>query len=335
MKQIIKRILPEKAKKIILKFIDKRNLKKAYKLDLKRFTKCGFDLVKKSNKENLEAKIILYYHSLEKGLSNINFRYGFGERAYKQLIASMQEYFNKNYDLRSTAYRTGLSVLREYVRKHEKTNIDTNYIQKNLDILSNYDSISDLGGIYIINKDEVVANSKSDFKLLTSNRYSVRDYDKNPIDIELINDALNLAKRTPSVCNRQPWHSHIIKDKNLINQVLIVQGGFKGYGHNIDTLILICSNNNYLANYTERNQGFTDSGMYAMSLIYALQYFGLATCALNANLSFEGDHKVRSLLSIPDNQNLVMFISVGNYEDTFKVTKSAREDIKAKTTYHN
>lgn len=334
MKKIIKKLLPQRIKNLLIKYKDQLSLKKAYNLDKKRFSKSAFGMAKDLNVENLEAKIIFHYHSIEKGLSNTNFRYGFGERAYTQLIKTMNEFVQKGFNTESIAFQTGLSVLSEYVLKHKDTNINTDFIENSIKRLSNTNPINELGGIYTLHSNEVIENSRANYEILALNRFSVRDFDSKPIDINLINKALNIAKKAPSVCNRQPWHNHVIRDKSLIKLTLDIQGGFTGHGNNIDTLILITSNNNYLSNYTERNQGFTDCGMYAMSLIHSLQYLGLATCALNANLTINNDFKVRNILSIPENQNLVMFIAVGNYDKVFMVPKSPRFDIETKTTYH-
>ena len=334
MKKILERLLPRSILDLIKKYKAKINLKKAYKLDRARFSKSAFNIVKNRNQENLEAKIIFHYHSLEKGLSNINFREGFGERAYKPLIKTMHEFSQKGFNKNSIAYQSGLSVLQEYVLRHESTDVDTSFITEEIKKLSESNSIQQLGGVFNLSKKEVVESSLGDFKSLALNRFSVRDFSNKPIELDIIKEALNIAKKTPSVCNRQPWHNYIIRDKNLIKSVLKVQGGFTGHGNNIDTLILVASNNNYLSNYTERNQGFTDCGMYSMSLIYSLQYLGLATCALNANLNLDRDSKVRKMLDVPESQNLVMFIAVGQYEDKFKVPKSPRDDISTKTTYY-
>lgn len=334
MKKLVKRFLPQSIIEVIKKYQTKNKTKEAYNQDRKRFTKSAFNMVKNRNQENLEAKIILHYHSLEKGLSNINFRAGFGERAYIQLIETMHDFSNENFDKNSIAYQSGLSVLNEYILKHESTNIDTTFIRGELKKLSDLNSIQELGGVFNLNKKEVIEESSGDFKSLALNRYSVRDFADKKIDLDLINQALNIAKKTPSVCNRQPWHNYIIKDKELIKSVLEMQGGFTGHGNNIDTLILVASNNNYFSNYTERNQGFTDCGMYAMSLIYSLQYLGLASCALNTNLTIDRDSRIRKILKVPENQNLIMFIAIGAYEDNFKVPKSTRDDLNTKTTYY-
>ena len=332
MKRLIRRILPKKVKVLLGKFLSKIVVRKAYSLDRKRFSKSAFNMTKKRNKDNLEAKITFHYHSLEKGLSNSNFRLGFGEYAYIQLIEAMQDFRKKLFNQTSIAYQSGLSVLNEYVSKHKGTEIDTTLIKCQLNMLSNSKPIKNLGGVFTFKKEELLKYCKLDFENLANHRFSVRDFGKDAVDINTIFRALDIAKKTPSVCNRQPWHSYIIRNKDLIYKVLSIQGGLTGQGKNLDTLLLICSNNFHLSNYTERNQGFADCGMYSMSLIYALQYLGLATCSLNANLTLNGDNKIRELLNIPFNQNLIMFIAVGHYAEEFKVPKSPRYYVKTNST---
>lgn len=330
MKKIIKKIMPG----YFVYLLKSLRLGKAYRIDKKRFLKSAFNLVKTRNQENLEAKIIFHYHSLEKGLSNVAFREGFGEYAYTELIKTLKQYVDNGYDRNNIAFQTGLSVLNEYVIKHQSSQFNTNFIEKSIKEITDTPSDSNLGGVFVLKKENIIKKSKSNFEDLALNRFSVRDYSPNPVKIDLINQALNIAKKTPSVCNRQPWHTYVIRNKKLINDSLAIQSGFRGHGKNLDTLILVTSNNNFLYDYQERNQGFIDSGMYSMSLIYSLQYLGLATCAMNTNMTFEKDRNLRELLKIPNNQNLIMFIAIGTYEDEFKVPKSSRDIIEKKTTYY-
>ena len=220
--KFIKMIIPNILLNRIRKYRSIRQIKKAYNIDRIRFQHSAFDIVKTTNQENLEARIIFHYHSLEKGLSNVSFREGFGERAYTQLINSMEQYTTKGFDRNSIPFQTGLSVLSEYLKRHKDSQMNLNYIKNKFNMLS-------INQNYTIKKETVLLNSKSDVKSLALNRFSVRDFSKKPINLNTIEQALVIARKTPSVCNRQPWHSHIIRDKNLIDKVLNIQKGLKGY----------------------------------------------------------------------------------------------------------
>jgi nitroreductase len=333
MKKIIKKVLPKWVINYYHKIRTYLLIKSAYNTDRKRFVKSAFELSKQKSKENIEAKIIFNYHSIEKGLSNVKFREGFGKNALTQLIMTLQEYVKNGYDRNNLAFQTGISVINEYIQRHKDSKIDIKYLENNMNILKSDSIISDTGGIFSLKSEDIISKSKLDFKSLALNRYSVRDYSNTKVDIEIINEALRIASKTPSVCNRQPWHTYVIRDKSLSKSILEIQKGFNGYGSNLDTLILITSNNSFLSGYNERNQGFVDAGMFSMSLIYAIHYLGLATCPLNACLPNEQELKVRELLSVPETHNLVMFIAIGSYDKVFLVPKSKRFGIEEKTSY--
>jgi len=334
MKKIIKILLPSVIADLLRYLRNMYLLNKSYNIDKNRYRKSAFGIKLNNNQENLEAKITMNYHSIEKGLSNINFREGFGKSAYTELIETMKEFFNAGYDTESIVFQNALSVLDQYVKRHSNTIINTKHIEE---IINKYKTkeLKSTGGVNSFKKQSVDFYLNSNFETLALNRHSVRDYSNKSVDISLIEKAISIAAKTPSTCNRQPWFNYVIREKKLINDVLNVQGGLGGFGNNIDTLILITSNNHSLQKYSERNQGFIDAGMFSMSLIYALQYLGLATCALNAVFSIKKDKEIRKILDIPFSQNLIMFVSVGNYPENFYAAKSLRYDHKKITKIIN
>ena len=186
----------------------------------------------------------------------------------------------------------------------------------------------------IFQKFQILDNSQFPFKKFSDSRSSIRDYSETMVDSNLILEALNIAKNTPSACNRQPWKVHIISNKKFINDILTLQNGFKGYGENLRTLLLITSNNRFLSSIHERNQGFIDAGLYSMNLMYAFHSLGIATCPLNAALSLENDLKVRRILNISDNENLCMFIALGNYKNVVVTTKSPTKELDSYLVNH-
>lgn len=331
MKKFIKKLIPNMLVKKISRYRVKKIAKLYYSIDRDRFINSAFTLVENKNRANLKAKLNLHSHSIEKGLTNINFREGFGKNAYTNLIDTMFEYKNNSFDLTDLSYQNGLSVLNEYIEKHKNSKIDTSFIKTNLENLRTKDIIN-LAGIEIKDKNKTLKQSKENFESLAQSRYSVRDFSEERVDISKIYDSIKIASKTPSVCNRQPWHTYIIQNQDLIRDSLELQAGLPGQGNNTSYLLAITSDNNYLSSLHERNQGFIDGGMYSMSLLYALHFSGLAACALNNDFSLDVDKKMRKLLSIPNNQNFIMFIAVGNYTDIYKVPKSFRENYLNKLT---
>ncbi len=329
----IKKLVRKKMPLFINRMINRLLLLKYYIYDMKKFSKAAFKITKKSNLNTLEAEITLHYHSIEKGLTNINFREGFGQRALKGLMNSLIKFEKHGYDLSNVRYLTGLSVLNKYVNVHKKTNIDVSNI---IEFLKDRYTIvyEDYGGVIYLNKNDILNKINSKFDEFSSSRFSVRDYSNEEVDDKLINEAIDIAMKTPSVCNRQAWEVHVIKDKKLIKEVLEIQGGFIGYGNNIQRLIMITTDNNYFSTGVERNQGYIDGGMFSMSLIYALHYKGIATCGLNANLTIDDEKLIIKMLNLKESDNIIMFITIGHYMDNFSVPKSHRDSYIVKTKYY-
>ena len=61
-----------------------------------------------------------------------------------------------------------------------------------------------------------------------------------------------------------------------------------------------------------------------MSVLYALEYKGLAACPLHAMFETGRDLTVRGMLDIPENEKLITFISVGHFKKESHVPKSFR-----------
>jgi len=305
----------------------KRNYfaRKMYTRDRIRFRKAAFSLTKNLDESNLIGMIVFYYHSIEKGLCQIDFRKGFGKTAIDGLISSINLYNLNNYDKENIQYITGISVLYRYIEKHEDLGYDVLTLK---DFLKNNNLLDGKnGGMRIYNGIDISSKGKFDFNVLSQTRHSVRNFGSQPVDKSKIFEAINISIRTPSVCNRQPWKVHLIRNKDLLMHLLDIQGGFKGFGKNIDSLIIVTSDLKKLSNIFERNQGFVDSGMFSMSILYALHYQGIASCALNANFDFERENKIRKLVAIPENQTITVLIAIGSYPETFASPVSQRNSL--------
>jgi nitroreductase len=280
----------------------------------------------------LLSNITREYHRLEKGLSHKYFRIGFGERALNELVLNLNKYFISGFNKEHSRVKTALSVLNQYILRHKKSTIDLASIKDTLKKYSFYDNsiandLCELGGVNSYSKKHILKMSNSNFTNLSKSRHSVRFFDSSEVLLEEVLDAISIAQKAPSVCNRQGWFVRVIKSESIINTFRKVHNGFSSESQNLNCLILVSFRKDYFSYPLERNQGYTDSGLFSMSLLFALTSKGLATCPLNANLTRNNEKKIRSVLEINKDEGLVMFIAVGHYEDTFYSPKSHRDDI--------
>lgn len=68
-------------------------------------------------------------------------------------------------------------------------------------------------------------------------------------------------------------------------------------------------------------------GMYAMNLLYALHAYKIGACALNWKGEKNTEVKLRTLLHIPDNEEIIIVIAVGYPPKEFKYVASSRNNI--------
>ena len=327
-KKLLKRILPTSAKDWLIRSSSIVKGVQLFHYDKKRFKKYYLQDVKRANFKQLEAKLTFHAHSLEKGLSHANLRFGFGKAALEKLAEAMRIYSLKGYDKNAKAYVNATSVLREYLDVHEAANHNTDYLEtilgKLLAEIKNCES--KIGGTIPITAESKKNNQTKNFKDLFMNRWSVRNFSGVPVDINKVRDAIELAMKTPSVCNRQSARVHIATDKKLIDRVLKAQGGMTGYETPPVLLTVTTDSNSFIA-LTERNQIYTDGGLFSMSLLLGLEYYQLAACPLNAMLDVSRDKTIRKLINLRPSENIIMFIAVGNFDDDSKVPKSFRFDV--------
>lgn len=309
------------------------NSYRLFELDRKRFL--TYFSKKNSNKEeNIKAQLIFYGHSIEKGLSRQNIRLGFGKSVVIKLLEYMEKYDKLGFDKQNYCYLNSISIMRKYIELHEQNYFALDYIPIRYNGMLNKikESNTEVGGIVEFDLKSRLNRKEVDFKYLALNRYSIRDYDSSDVDLGMLNEAIEIALKSPSVCNRQSARVYVINDKKEIKELLNIQGGFNGY-ELPPCLILVTSDIQDFIDISERNQPYIDGGIFAMSLIYALEYQGFATCTLNTMFDRKKMKKTRNLLGIPESENLIVYISVGNFKNKYSVPKSFRYPMSEITKY--
>lgn len=276
--------------------------------------------------EQLTARLIYSTHAVEKGLSNSNFELGRGQDNIRLLVHLIEVYKRRNYDESSIAYVAAISSLREFYSMHENTSHSSDLKLIYADFLDEILTCeSKAGGVDVVKFSGKKDTRSINFRELVQERSSIRSYSDRPVDLVDIEDALSIAMKTPTVCNRQSIKVRVVRKPEIISQILEVQGGAIGY----DTppaLLLITANDAAYLGANERNQGFIDGGLFAMSVLYALEYKSLAACALNAALTEEAEKRIRGMMNIPSGEKLITFISVGHFQELSRVCKSFRYD---------
>lgn len=290
---------------------------------IKKYKKYSFSDVKCNSIEGYEAIITRFYHTIEKGLSYVDYRAGFGKNNITALISAMNNYISDGYPNDTDFYRTALSVLIEYYQKNKEYGLDDQELNRLINSFPG--EKNSFGGIIYFDKPSDTKNQN--FKQLMQSRHSIRHFSNVPVDIEIIKEAIQIAQYTPSACNRQGWRTRIISNKAVVRKVLSNQNGNAGFGEEIDKLLIITSDLRYFNSDRETYQAFIDGGMYAESVINSLYYCGVGSIPLSASLTEKQETNIREIVKLEDSEILILFIGVGNYLDRNQTTRSERKKV--------
>jgi nitroreductase len=315
-------------KKIIPSFII--YLKSAlpnYYYDLKLYYKYSATMGYKK-RTMLLARIIKIYHSIEKGLTMPEVRLGFGKKNLIHLI-ELNERFIKLYGIKDTQIQHSVAVVLEYKLFHEKEGykIDeelTSLIDAQVNKIDNLSSIEQKS----VTRESYFQHLNSSFSDFSWSRASVRNYSKQDVPINALTSAVDIARNSPSVCNRQTAKAYIIINKEKINEILAIQGGNRGFGHLTNKLIVITAELGVFAELSERNQAYIDGGIFAMNMLYGLHSNKVAACIMNCSHTYQKDLKMRKATSIKKSEVFIAMVSCGLPAENFKIALSKRNDLE-------
>lgn len=137
-------------------------------------------------------------------------------------------------------------------------------------------------------------------------RYSVRSYQRRPVEKEKLNAVLEAARLAPSACNVQEWRFVVVQDAETRNK-LVPAANNQAFVGEAPVIIVCCATN-------------TDHVMrcgqtaYPIDVAIAIEHMalqaveeGLGTCWIG---SFYED-KVKAILEIPDDIRVVELLTLG------------------------
>ncbi len=283
-----------------------------------------------NSREKLAALITIGYHGIEKGLALPEPRPGFGALQVSILISRLERYgaafgFDENAVV-------AWNVLQEYWRFNEQHGKMDRVLASRIEQLSRYLPTAGTehigGGVKAIRREDLLIAARLDLRDFFSSRCSVRQYAESPVDLNAIERAVEMARKSPSCCNRQSARVWVLNEPEKVRMALEIQGGARGFGQEAPMVLIVTSDQACFQSAGERNQHWIDGGMFAMSLIYALHSLGLVSCCLNWSKVREKDQQFRRQFDIPDSHGIIVVITVGHPKEEFVVAQSQRRSVQ-------
>ncbi|MGY1425108.1 nitroreductase family protein [Lysobacter sp. A289] len=291
--------------------------------DFQRFARYGgwfgFDKTGK-----VSYKVVKIYHRLEKSLSFRNRRAGAGVTAAEDLVRFLQKYGVADTD-RGFQELVSLKVLSDFVAElpqaDEKFSSVVEFSQQNCP------KPGLPGGVMEKTASFLTTGKLDEPEKFFFTRYSVRDFSSKRVEFGVVERAIELAMKSPSVCSRQAWHVYYSESRETIDKTLAYQNGSKGFGHEVPGLFIVCVDLNAFDTAGERYQHWIDGGMFAMSLIWALHSLGVSSCCLNWSKGVRDDIALRRATNIKGEHTITTLLAVGYANEHLRVCQSARRPV--------
>ncbi len=240
--------------------------------------------------------LTMAYHVLEKGLTMPERRLGFGQ-AQVIKVATMCKNFANKFGIEEAQWKCAVEILAEYdlLHKTEKFSLNAETQLSLNSVLSKYKTVPSQQ--IKMTRERYFSKLDAPFEIFSASRHSVRHF-AGTISDEQIKNAVVLANNAPSACNRQYVRVHCIRDKKQIADCLALQNGNRGFGHLADKLLIVTADQRGLCWAQERNDLFTNAGIYIMNLCYALHKNKVAHCLLNWSVAPATDLALRRVLTL-------------------------------------
>lgn len=279
------------------------------------------------------ADLCIRTHAIEKGMSIGSVRVGFGQPKVLSLIDDLLIYVSR---FPSAQIDESMAVIERYIafNCHNGCNVEQ--------VASRYEQLKKAyamrenieAGIATCNRAETLQAANASFDLFSQSRYSIRDFDpQGVIDENDIIAAIDIARKAPSACNRQPACAHIYKGKKA-HELFDFQGGCNGFGQDMSYAILVTADmRRYFIN--ERHQMYVDGGLFAMELLLSLHYKGVATIPLTTAYKTMRTRLLKKRFGIAANEVPIMIIGVGAYKESYKVAVSHRNPVASYYKMHD
>lgn len=325
-KKIIRKLLPRRVYRRIKLWVGLKRAWPYMKRDMDRYLRQSAAVLPCETLGRHEAMIMILAHAIEKGLSLQERRTGFGREKVARLIELLRSYRRRGYSTDKVFYRAALSALAAYARFHRGEGYDLGGLGKEIDEIAG-GAEDDFGGTREVTREEILRSAASGFARFNEGRASVRSFGDEPVDLDLLMNAVRLARKSPSMCNRQSVRVYAVRDREVRQRALEHQSGNRGFGHRMGLLLVIASDLQMYTGLHERHGAWVDGGIFTMSLLNGLHHEGLGACALNFAATPDEDRELRRVVGVRDEEVVICLIAVGSLPETLRVPRSPRREV--------
>jgi nitroreductase len=168
---------------------------------------------------------------------------------------------------------------------------------------------------------------------LALRRRSVRWYQPQPVPRELIDRAIDVARRAPSGCNRQPFRIMVVDDPVAVRRVVGLALGSKGWAEDAPGVAVFVGDWGAFRLPRDRHLPFVDGGLAAMGFAFAAATLGLGTCPIHWPDIPSRSKAAATLLGLHSSEQPLFMMAYGYPDPERLVACSAKTDLHLLRTH--
>lgn len=283
----------------------------------------------RNSRDALQAHILKSYHRIEKGLALPQPRAGFGSDAIELLCEDLSAWLTR-YPAEWSIH-AALDSLEAYLAFNRDQGLPmealTARVARLRALAGKAPAQGAEGGLLARQRDEVWTHARLPFEEFLRTRHSVRQFEARPVEAELIERAVGMARFAPSVCNRSGGRVYWVQDAGKAQALMRHQNGNRGFGDTAGALLVVTARQAVFHTVGERYQAWIDGGLFGMTLVYALHALGLGSCCLNWSVEPATDQAFKREAGIPPDEAVIMLLAVGHLRERFEVARSERRPL--------
>lgn len=169
---------------------------------------------------------------------------------------------------------------------------------------------------------------------LSMHRRSVRWYLPKKVARKDIDEALLVARQSPTACNRLPYEFKIFDDPQLVKKVANTPFGTAGYADNIPVIAVLVGKLDSYFSARDRHAIYVDTSLAAMSFAFALETKGISTCMINWPDFEPLERKMQKLLGLRVDERPIMLMAIGYADPEGFVAYSQKKSLDGLRTYN-
>lgn len=335
-KSIMLRIIARIGKTGIARFILERAYLKPYRDEIGA-TRSGIIRFRNLNNKGQYTSALLRrnIHRLEKGLIMRPRRDGFAIGYIAETVEAYK-FMNFSYTKNAEEPMGELEWARDVLEVFFSSNTREGIIGKAYSDFSEIHHLVPAGS----NTPRKVGSRRTDteyfeeFEKLVKQRISVRWFLPDPVSRSDIDRALELARCSPSACNRQPFRYVIISDPEKAVEIARMPLGARGFADNVPALAILIGNQEYFFDERDRHVIYIDGSLSAMNFLLGLEVQGLGGCVINWPDIPKLEKRLRNKIPIEDFERVVMFIALGYPDPEGSAPNSRKKDLERIRSYH-